>query len=79
MVRDLINRERIESRAMAMVVDREHDVRPGKSNGIFTIGVATAAARNQKRRAPIDLRESSGGRATAAGCKMKKLLSSEKL
>ena len=39
MVRDLIDRERIERATAAMVGDREFDIRAGKNNGIFSIGV----------------------------------------
>ncbi len=40
MVRELIERERIEPGAAAIVGDREHDIAAGRSNGLFTIGVA---------------------------------------
>jgi phosphoglycolate phosphatase len=39
MVRDLIDREGIERATAAMVGDREFDIRAGKNNGIFSIGV----------------------------------------
>lgn len=39
MVRELIDRERIDRAAVAIVGDREHDIVAGKRNGIFTIGV----------------------------------------
>jgi phosphoglycolate phosphatase len=39
MVRDLIERERIEPNAAAIVGDRAHDVAAGRGNGLFTIGV----------------------------------------
>ena len=39
MVRELIERERIDRAAAAIVGDRAHDIVAGKRNGIFTIGV----------------------------------------
>jgi phosphoglycolate phosphatase len=39
MVRDLIERERIDRAAAAIVGDRAHDIAAGKRNDIFTIGV----------------------------------------
>ncbi len=38
-VRDLIERERLDRSATAIVGDRAHDVVAGKRNGIYTIGV----------------------------------------
>ena len=40
LVGELIESERLDRRAVAMVGDREHDIRAGKRNGLFTIGVA---------------------------------------
>ena len=39
MVRELIERERIDARSAAIVGDREHDIVAGRRNGIFSIGV----------------------------------------
>ena len=40
MVGELIQSERLDRTATAMVGDRDHDVVAGKRNGIFTVGVA---------------------------------------
>jgi phosphoglycolate phosphatase len=39
MVRDLIERERIDPRSAAIVGDREYDIAAGRGNGLFAIGV----------------------------------------
>jgi phosphoglycolate phosphatase len=40
MVGELIESERLDRTATAMVGDRAHDIVAGKRNGIFTVGVA---------------------------------------
>lgn len=40
MVRELIERERIDARSAAIVGDRQHDIVAGRRNGLFAIGVA---------------------------------------
>jgi phosphoglycolate phosphatase len=55
LVKELIERERIERGAAAIVGDRDHDVLAGKRNGIFTIGVAYGyGSREELARAGAD-------------------------
>jgi len=47
-VRDLIDRERVEHRAAAMVGDRDHDIVAGRRSGIFTVGVTYGYGRREE-------------------------------